>query len=258
MLAYTVQPPVVFLYMMAKLIFRASAALLLILWGQRGLSFKPLIHPWAADNNDVWWHARGKGTIFTMKNDGTERGDIQLFLFFLTPLIHVTIVVAAYVATFFSKVPWSFWQMVAVAEGVVVGLVVLLCLLVVILWLHDKIGDTVREVAPKGLALAVVGFLALLLILLAIRHPMIAGMIVATVAVSWLASWVATMDKRELEKLPQEERQNVLLEREYSRYQAIACNGPMVAKYSALPQERRTVYLFYRDLKAKVCKQYAV
>ena len=66
-----------------------------------------------------------------------------------------------------------------------------------------------------------------------------------------------TMGTRKLEALPENERKQVLLERENARYQGIACNGPMVASLSALPEKNRTIYLRYQDLKAKLCKQFA-
>ena len=253
MLAYTIQPLVVLPYMLGKTVVRFVAALFLLLCGKRGMNLRPLVHPWEMDNNDIWWNAGHEGYVFTTKKGGGSRQPIMIIF---TPIVHVSITVGAYVATYFQQ-PLTFWQIVGLGEGVVVALATLFYLLVVALWLVDTIGDTVQGTAPKVAAFAAIGLVAVFVAMSVVHYPLTAVIIVVGIGATWLASRLATIETRRLEALPEDERKRILLEREYTRFQALACNGPMVARYDALPQERRTVYLRYRDFKAKVCKQFA-
>ncbi|OGL91049.1 hypothetical protein A3H10_04640 [Candidatus Uhrbacteria bacterium RIFCSPLOWO2_12_FULL_46_10] len=253
MLAYIVQPPVVLLYMLAKTMVRFVVALFLLLYGKRGVNLRPLIHPWVLCNNDIWWTGRNKGSIFTRKKSGRDQ---ELILTLFIPIIHVVVVTAAYVATYFQH-HLSFWQVVGLGEGIVITVVALLYIFGAVVWLVNTVGDTIPGTAANLASLATLLLVVFIIVSLAIDHPLFAAMILAIVGVSWLASRLATIETRKLKALPEDERKRILLEREYVNYQPVACNGPMVARYSALPKERRTVYLFYRDLKAKVCKQFA-
>lgn len=252
-LAYSVQPLVVLPYLVAKLLIRAGAALLLILLGKRGLDFRPIIHPWAMDNYDLWRQGRYQGTIFTKKENGN--GQPPVFLLFV-PLVHIVVVGIASSVFFFPGAKRSFWESVAGLEAIFVAMVAFLYFLIALTWLDEKFGDSIRRVFSKTATFVGVGLLALLF---AKFFPVIAITLVAIVALCWLAVRLATTDERNLARMSEEERREFLLERERSRYQqeAIACNGPMVARYDALPQEKRTFYLRYREIKAKVCKQFA-
>lgn len=199
MLAYTIQPLVVLSYLLCKTIVRGVIALFLLLCGFRGVNLRPLIHPWAMDNNDIWWNMRR--SVFTATKDGKDR-----------------------------------------------KFIIVMC----------EMSNAVDDHGTKIFSAVVLIGLATLAIKFGFHYPLTVATLTATVGVFWLASRLITRETRKLESLPENERRQVLLERENARYQDIACNGSMVASLSALPKERRTIYLRYRDLKAKLCKQFAV
>lgn len=251
MLAYTIQPFVVLPYLLCKTIVRSIIGLFLLLCGMRGVNLHPIIHPWAMDNNDIWWHV-GR-SVFTATKDGKAR---QLIVAMFAPSIHVCIVVGAYVVTYFQS-SQKFWQVAGISEFCVAVIFGILYLVAAVSLVYDTISNAVRGIAPKVIAVVVLLGLASIAIRLGLRYPLITIVIASLVGIIWLASRLMTTEVRKLESLPEDERKHVLLERENARYQSIACNGPMVASLSALPEERRTIYLRYRDLKAKLCKQFA-
>lgn len=198
MLAYSIQPFVVLLYMLGKTIVRGVIALSLLLCGFRGVNLHPLIHPWAMDNNDIWWHM-GR-SVFTATKDGKSR-----------------------------------------------KFIVVVC----------EISNATKDHGSKIMTAVVLIGLAAIAIKFCFRYPLTVAVIATIVGVVWLTGRLVTMKARKLEALPENERKQILLERENARYQGIACNGPMVASLSALPEERRTIYLRYKDIRAKLCKQFA-
>lgn len=197
MLAYSIQPFVVLLYMLGKTIVRGVIALSMLLCGFRGVNLHPLIHPWAMDNNDIWWHM-GR-SVFTATKDGKSR---------------------------------KFIVVVCEISNAI----------------EDHGSDIMTTVVLIGLAAIAIKF--------GFRYPLTVAVIATIVGVVLLTGRLVTMKARKLEALPENERKQILLERENARYQGIACNGPMVASLSALPEERRTIYLRYKDIKAKLCKQF--
>lgn len=63
-LAYTIQPPAILLWMMLKTLFCVILAAFLLMFGMRGVSLKPLIHPFRNDAGDVWRDVKKNGSVF--------------------------------------------------------------------------------------------------------------------------------------------------------------------------------------------------
>lgn len=72
-LAYTIQPPAVFIYMILILGLRSIIALSYLLCGVTDINFKPLIHPWKNDTDNMAYDIETLGdilkkSIFTIKS----------------------------------------------------------------------------------------------------------------------------------------------------------------------------------------------
>ena len=64
--------------------------------------------------------------------------------------------------------------------------------------------------------------------------------------------------KRAFKERDKQEREQRKLGAFYEELQDVACIGvPLKPKLELLPERRKTIYLRYMDLKAKVCKPYA-
>ncbi len=84
-LAFTVQPIAVALWLVGTTIFRAAVASLLFFgFGNREVSFSPVLHPWAENASDVWYRVNHifYDSIFWTNRDGDPR-----YLASLTPIV---------------------------------------------------------------------------------------------------------------------------------------------------------------------------
>jgi hypothetical protein len=92
--AFTVQPLLVLLI----LIFRALAAVSLVLIGARDVDFKPIIHPLKADSDDVWWHVTpwDRDSFYVLRD--LKLGKLKTKTYFLLPLIPMLVMLILAVA----------------------------------------------------------------------------------------------------------------------------------------------------------------
>lgn len=75
-LAFTLQPIGVALWLVATTVFRAAVAMLLFFgFGTRGVSFSPIFHPWTEDASDVWFRINNilYDSVFWSNEDGDPR-----------------------------------------------------------------------------------------------------------------------------------------------------------------------------------------
>jgi hypothetical protein len=120
-----------------------------------------------------------------------------------------------------------------------------------------EVCNAIDDNSSNIMGVILVGLVVVIAIWFGTRHPLAVAAIAGLVGLAWLTSRLMTKKTRDFEALPGDERKRILLERLAHYQESITCNGPMVARYDALPQEKRTFYLRYREIKAKVCKQFA-
>jgi hypothetical protein len=186
-------------------VIRPLWVLTLLLFGRRDVNYKPLVHPFSADTEDIaitlgpsrWWK----------KESGRSR---SVFFRFINP---PTLVGAL-------AISWLFWKM----------------------------GE--------------VPFLAMLILLMGFL--LFGGL--GTLAILGLKRWYRSLEdaalrmefgrhqREEREKLSEGERRR---RAEFFELETLACNGLREARLAALPREKRTVYLRFQELKARVCRPYA-
>lgn len=63
-LAYTIQPPAILLWMMLRTLFCVIMAAFLLMCGMRGVRLKPIIHPFRNYAEDVWRDVKKNGSVF--------------------------------------------------------------------------------------------------------------------------------------------------------------------------------------------------
>ncbi len=175
-LAFTIQPIPVLVYVLLKSPIRLVVALVLVLCGMRGVSFKPVIHPFKLLLDNVWYDV---GSSVFLKNKEGE---------------------------------WRF--------AYVVGLV------------NRGLQAIWRALAPPPIAEELE------------RRQQVRR---------------ERTERKAVERaLERQKRERKKLEALYKGFQDVVCIGvPLKPKLELLPEKRRTIYLRYMDLKAKVCKPYA-
>ncbi len=176
--AYTIQPPLVLLYMTIKFVIGYSAVIFLLLFGMRNVNFRPLFHLWKDTPNEIWKDVESDNSIFIKNKSGRKR---------------------FYLISFFSL----FLAVIVIATS---------------------------SIAIK----VIVGGGAVLLFFF------------------WNGNLLDWLDSKE------KEREGVKI-KEYPKkyeteFQPLLCNGDLSTDIKTLPKEKRTLYLRYKDLKAKVCK----
>ncbi len=122
-LAYTIQPPAVLLWLTGLLGWRwLAAAFQLLLLCRRGVNLKPLVHPWRYKTEDIW--DRAGETIFW--REVGRRGE-ELPLLFLLPFAPIwPLVILLGLGLLYLRNPaLLIWEIAAIIFGCSVGLMVL-------------------------------------------------------------------------------------------------------------------------------------
>src|SRR3989339_276166 len=237
-LAYTIQPFLVLLYIIWLTLFRALSALFLVVIRTRTkVNFAPIIHPFKNDNEDVWHESLNAGrNIYLRKKDNTEREDYTIAGVLFHP---ITVIVLSAILLMIdlagTKIFLGWWSYLV--GSLVVGVSIIVVVLIIF-----GLGDVVKWLAGN------------------------------------IKSWRKKTSKdRRLEKarrqkakyaqeakakkLAEEAKERAIqtnLDRLNKEFALISCDsGPLVPKLAALPKEKRTIHLRFLDLKARVCKPFA-
>ena len=178
-LTFTIQPIPVFVWVLLKSLTRLVAALILVLCGMRGVSFKPVIHPFELCLDNVWYNM-GSSVFLKDKHDKWH---------------------FAYVAGLVNRGLQAIWRALLPPPS------------------SEELKRRQQTETNRILEKSV---------------------------------------KRALKERDKQEREQRKLGAFYKGLQDVACIGvPLKPKLELLPEKRRTIYLRYMDLKAKVCKPYA-
>lgn len=228
MLAYSIQPLVVLLFMIVISIFRALAAAVLLFLGKRGVDLKPIIHPFQYQSEDVWGDT--EDSVFLRNAKGKRQHWLisffspLVFLIFLAILVGIRFIFPSLV----SNLTLRWWHYPLGTLAVMVGIVVVAYALFAFLFIVDFLSR---------------------LILKPVEKP-------------WSEQRKVRRERtrkkeeeKELEEAEKRRRKEEQLRAELE--QLLACDGEFVPRLSALPKEKQTIYLRFQDLKAKVCKPYA-
>lgn len=222
MLAYSIQPLIILLFVVIATIVRLFAALIWSLVMRRyGVNWGAIVHPFKNDTEDVWHEAKDEKSFITHEKNGEKRSEVMKAVMFLTfyfvypPVTAIGVIVAIVGKTIFHS-SWSWWMLFFAAPLIILVAAIIITLLIFgVIWLLEKlaIGDTFSEWKEKMSA----------------------------------AGYQKERQKREFEET-----------RRFADLQILACpNESLVPKLGALPPEKQTIYLRFLDLKSRVCKPFA-
>ncbi|MDP3004520.1 MAG: hypothetical protein Q8N43_03430 [Candidatus Azambacteria bacterium] len=223
MIAYTIQVPIVFLFVIFISICRILAAGTLLFLGKRKVDLKPIIHPFLYDSMGVW--ERTEASVFLLDAKGKRR---HWLVAFFSPLVFLAfVVILIYISlifpSFFSLLQW--WHYLIISLAAMVGIAVVVnALFAVIFILH---------------------------FLFRLTFPVKKSRAEERAKKRTEKRYAEFAEERRLREV-KKSRLRAELE------QLLACNGEFVPKLSALPRKKRTVYLRFQNLKVRVCKPFAL
>lgn len=278
MLAYSIQLPVVFLYLLALTLLRVATALWWISFARRGLNLRPIYHPWMYETDDIYIWSGGKGTFFTHDSSGKQRKVLWSLFCPFAPIMWMASSMFLLGLSYWQIGPaWSLSKIVLMSIGVQAILTIFLFVVVgcaiSIVWLYEKGKQNLSfstSILPQGtgqllftLGLAAVVVLAVLglsyfFYVAPIKFLKFSGGLVVMLILAKLVSRgvdaLVTRLSGKLKPMEVEARRDALRD----DLRALLCDGrPLKVGYDALPAEKKTLYLWYRETKAKVCKPFA-
>ena len=232
--AYSIQPPIVALWMLLVSTIRTVYAVGSVIFGMRNVHFSPIIHPFSRSTGEICPHVYSlddylnpKNNIFRADKNGVRRSSIFLLLHSLLWLVVGT---TLYVINHFHV--WVEAGVVSVTTLFIVVLAVIICLIKdMIPRLFNPRGKTAWERREDRKQRAMEKKQE--------RYTRRQAKF----------DLIAQRRKAELAKIA---------ERQEAALQAIVCDGSTaVPKLDALPQKLQTVHLRFQDIKARVCRPFA-
>lgn len=242
--AFTLQPPLTLLY----IIVRSISCLALAFWGilvcARGLTLRPMFHPFASEVGDVWpkirrgesYHPASRSAWILEDKNGKER----IWTFFVSPLFFLIVFVVLTALGWYFEM--GYMQLISIGAA----------------WFWSESVKLVQWINP----------LVVLNIVLAV-----AGIVFAFFIIDRSLGWYQrkkvnkNASKRKLEADPEyqsarkreaEEKRLKSLQDAFEYLQCPADPQPALkVDIKALPPERRTLRLRFLDLKRSVCRPYA-
>lgn len=231
-LAFTVQPIPVFIWVLLKSLTRLVTALALVSCGMRGISFKPVIYPFYLILDNIWLDMGP--SVFLKDKHGRPRSSL---LFFVMPIIPISLFAILSIFNLFFH--WGFWLMVRGVVTLILGVIAGFFLGYFLIYVGRRLRAIWRALMPSPSAEE-----------LERRRKQREQKLAESDRKEWAES-----DRKKREE---QERKRRKLETFYEELQDVTCIGvPLKPKLELLPERRRTIYLRYMDLKAKVCKLYA-
>lgn len=219
--AYTIQPPAVLFWLMIKFLIEFFTATGLLLAGMRNVDLDPLIHLWKKDIDDVWVNVRvdvRRGKCGSVFVYNKNGRKRPMIVWAFMPAVWVSVFGVLLYLRFTSSFDMS-W--LALMTTTVVLPLILLGALTIFVSLLDAVRYGTSSLVDRFIK----------------------------------TESDEKKTRREAEKLRQ---LKITLEKQYTQLQAITCDGPVTVNLKALPKERQTVYLRFKDLKAKVCRPLAL
>jgi hypothetical protein len=227
MLAYSVQPLAILLFVIAITIFRALAAGALLLFGKRGVDFDAVMHPFKYGSVDVWCDVKTSVFLENVKGESRPWSLVLFmpvfFLGFLAALIGVRFIFPSLVSGF--TLYWWHYPLVALMiwMGIIVAIHLLFAFFLILCSLFRltprKFKDSIKKFWEGRIE--------------AIRE---------------------SAEKKELKA--KEKRRRKQEEQRIELQELLVCNGDFTPELSALPKNKQTIYLRFQNLKAKVCKPF--
>jgi hypothetical protein len=279
LVAYTVQPIPVLLYVTLLCLCRGIVVLFFLSLAKRGVNFGPLIHPWNYDTNDIWL-SNTRGTFFTHTNESKERDScLVIILMPFTPIVGAVVFLLAAYSKFLGHEELSILWSLACALAFQIGVAMVLFALLIIIEGVGRAGSLIwwtiwrpyirpllkklpefKTVWRSTACVAIMFCLGILSLFL--LQPLLLIQIALVASFLWFINYgilriTDYLTGRWMDKLkPSEiENQRALLEKDL---QPLLCDGrPMKLDYKSLPAQSRSLYLWYRDTKVKVCRPFA-
>ncbi|MFA5886523.1 MAG: hypothetical protein WC863_01940 [Patescibacteria group bacterium] len=232
MLAYSVQPIPVLVFIVFITIFRfLAAAFWILIRTKTKVDLRPIIHPFKYESDDVWFYATSARNFYEKDKDGKDRATAVW-------LYHpVTIIVMAVVLFYITidqprlfvslHIPSVWWAYI----------------------LLSPIFTTLLAIGAIVVAVVIVGLVKLGFLIFSRFFP-------------------SKSEEQSQELLEEKTAEQIKAEQEEADLKLklklvednltwLACNQEQpVPKLSALPREKRTVYLHFLDLKSKWCKPF--
>ena len=216
--AYTVQPPLVLVWMVFSVLNRLRFLAWLLFLGNRGIKLTPIIHPFMNDKGDVCSKViSAENSVFVTDENGEDR---PWYIQLLWPPAVTVIALVAWIVNHYHVWDWTILVLTIFGVGIVLGHALFM--------LRDLLfKDAVDEGTNKYR-------------LEREREQ---------------AHFLKKQAAEEKKRVAEEKRLTLLYEGDM---QFVACTGaPLTASVAALPKERRTVHLRFHELKAKVCRPFA-
>lgn len=285
--AYSLQPPLVALYLVVLLGIRLIVALSLLSVCKRGINWSPIFHPWEMGTGDVWFDTDGAGTFFTRKKDGKATGPRTLFVPF-SPIVFLGVsAVLLLIQRFVQDQGLTISRVALIAVIVQAALTAFLLVLALgSLFFIEILPDVARSALdrvvnffgdffdrhPVSKTIADKVILSILLVLVvtylfwmlfveggaAAVAIIVVLASVALIALLFAIENAMSKAKKKRAEAVFSETDDVRLGREALEvYDALACReGALLVNLRALPKSRRTFYLRFQDLKSKVCRPF--
>jgi hypothetical protein len=224
--AYTLQPPLVLLWLILVTTLRLLLALFCSSVGWRNVDYRAVFHPFNHQIEDVVSKVQRKNNVFLSRPDGTRR---SRWLLLLSPYVILLFAFLAWtVMRLFSRLEISAGEMgIGVREWDIV---------------------TVAFLAIAGILVTFVGGRFLW------SRPVVG---------EWWSSVVRRQleqhARRERARGERDWRRSIeRVDRYYQKLVPLTCSqGPIIADIRALPPERRTLRLRLSDMAARRCRPYA-
>lgn len=228
MVAYSIQPPLVLLFITIITMFRALAAAFWFVFRTRTkINFEAVVRPFKFESNDVWYHARYGRNFYKENKDGKERPEVVWF-FHPTSILLVACLLLGIDKLWVHF--FSGWWLYLLLSPVAIGVVIVTVSIVV----------------------AFVTFISSLAVKLFKR-------------LNWRqvdeAKRAEKLRKKREKQAREDAVRSIAIETKMKSLEGsfplLTCDGPLVPKIEALPREKQTVHLRFLDLKSKVCKPFA-
>jgi len=237
-LAYSIQPPLILLYVIFLVFWRTLVALFwFVIRTRTKVNFIPIIHPFKADNEDVWFEAERRGrNIFLRDKNFSKRNDYKLAGILFHPIaVIVFSAILIVVDLTIIKIFLGWWSYLLGSLAVSVAIIIIVLIIFVVgivgIWLVGIFKNWQKKSSKD-------------------KHML-----------KMRRQKEKEAKKSEAIKLANEAKkltQQAEFDKLKNEFSLVSCdNGPIIPKLKALPKEKRTIHLRFLDLKARVCKPFA-
>lgn len=220
-LAFTLQPILIFLWIIINLLIKIGAVVICLLLTMRSIGFKSLMHPIVGMPIDVWKNCNS--AILRDKHGNLRSAPIMLSLFPLSPAFICFMLLICFAGAHHHGVNNYLFPSLIKTSFIAATLSALLFIVAIIV---KAIIEAKRAKNPDGY---------------------------------WYKKFKGKEAKRKAKIAVKKEKERLAFIRVYDRnISPLVCTGmPVKANLGALPPEKVTLHLRYMDLKTKVCKPFS-